>query len=194
MVGHELAVEQGEIADFQARDQPGERDLRGVGRCGRTCFRRRRRGRASLRRARRPARRRRQTSIEWAWPAPCSASIACSSSALIHVSSRSAQAAITAAKSLSQVTEKRPERMVRRSDRETWNPSSGMIARLRGSTQNNRRRCGCRPSGRCRWNSPRAKGADRAGSSSPASLQISRAPRPAGGTGGRLCRSRPAGG
>jgi hypothetical protein len=31
MLGHELAVEQGEAADDQPRDQPGERYLRGVG-------------------------------------------------------------------------------------------------------------------------------------------------------------------
>ena len=43
-------------------------------------------------------------------------------------------ARITAAKSRSCVTSKRPERSVRRSDRDTWNRSSGMIARLRGET------------------------------------------------------------
>src|SRR3954453_15962905 len=30
MVGHELAIEQGEIADLQPRDEPGQRDLRRV--------------------------------------------------------------------------------------------------------------------------------------------------------------------
>src|SRR5258706_16235045 len=30
MLGHELTVEQGEIADLKAGDEPGERDLRGV--------------------------------------------------------------------------------------------------------------------------------------------------------------------
>ena len=59
-----------------------------------------------------------------------------SSSALIHVSSRSAQAVRTPAKSRSRVTLNRVERSVRRKERETWKPSSGMIARLRGSTQN----------------------------------------------------------
>jgi hypothetical protein len=54
---------------------------------------------------------------------------------LIHVSSRSAQAAITPAKSRSRVTAKRPERSVLRSERDTWNLASGMIARWRGSTQ-----------------------------------------------------------
>ena len=137
VVGHELAVEQGEIADLQARDEPGQRDLRGVGRAAEHAFAEE--GAAELH-AVEPAdqrRRRCHTSIEWAWPAPCSASIACSSSALIQVSSRSAQAAMTPAKSRSWVTEKRPERSVRRSDRERWKRSSGMIARLRGSTQNN---------------------------------------------------------
>src|SRR6478672_7239868 len=31
MLGHELAVEQGEISNLEARDQPGERYFRGVG-------------------------------------------------------------------------------------------------------------------------------------------------------------------
>ena len=31
MIGHELAVEQGEVADFQPRDEPRQRGLRGVG-------------------------------------------------------------------------------------------------------------------------------------------------------------------
>ena len=31
MLGHELAVEKREIADLEARDQPGERDLRRIG-------------------------------------------------------------------------------------------------------------------------------------------------------------------
>src|SRR5437868_13216444 len=30
MVGHELAIEQAEIADLEPSDEPGERDLRGV--------------------------------------------------------------------------------------------------------------------------------------------------------------------
>src|SRR5256885_16794499 len=62
--------------------------------------------------------------------------MACSSSALIQVSSRLAQPAITPAKSQSRVTLNLPERMVRRSERETWKWSSGMIARFLGSTQN----------------------------------------------------------
>ncbi len=60
-----------------------------------------------------------------------------SSSALIHVSSRSAQAVITRAESPGRrVTVKRPERSVRLSERDKWKRSSGRIARLRGSTQN----------------------------------------------------------
>ena len=31
MIGHELAIEQGEAAGFEPRHQPGERDLRGIG-------------------------------------------------------------------------------------------------------------------------------------------------------------------
>ena len=38
MLGHELAVEQREIADLEARDQPGERDLRRVGRAAEHAF------------------------------------------------------------------------------------------------------------------------------------------------------------
>jgi hypothetical protein len=34
VIGHELAVEEVEAADPQARDQPGERNLGGVGRRG----------------------------------------------------------------------------------------------------------------------------------------------------------------
>ena len=38
VVGHELAVEQGEAADLEARDQPGQRDLRRVGRAAEHAF------------------------------------------------------------------------------------------------------------------------------------------------------------
>ena len=38
MIGLELAIEQGEAARFQARDQPGERDLRGVSRAADHAF------------------------------------------------------------------------------------------------------------------------------------------------------------
>jgi len=31
VIGHELAIEQGEAADFQPRDERGERDLRRIG-------------------------------------------------------------------------------------------------------------------------------------------------------------------
>ena len=62
--------------------------------------------------------------------------MALSISSLIQVSSRLAQALITAAKSRSRVTWNRPERKARRSDRDMWNRGSGMIARWRGSTQN----------------------------------------------------------
>ena len=136
VVGHELAVEQREIAGLEARDQPGERDLRGVGRAAEHAFAEE--GAAELDAVEpadelaRPC----HTSTEWAWPEPWSASIARSISALIQVSSRSAQAAMTPAKSRSGVTANRPERSVRRSERDRWKRSSGMIARLRGSTQN----------------------------------------------------------
>jgi hypothetical protein len=46
-----------------------------------------------------------------------------------------AQASITASNAALQVTTKRPRRSVRASEREQWNPSSGRIARRRGSTQ-----------------------------------------------------------
>ena len=58
---------------------------------------------------------------------------------LIQVSSLSrrgaAQLFITASNASSQVTSKRPRRNVRASEREQWNPSSGRMARCRGSTQ-----------------------------------------------------------
>ncbi len=38
MVGHELAVEQGEIPDLQPRHEPGQRDLRGIGRAAEHAF------------------------------------------------------------------------------------------------------------------------------------------------------------
>ena len=38
MGGHELAVEQGEAADLEARDQPGQRHLGGVGGGGEHAF------------------------------------------------------------------------------------------------------------------------------------------------------------
>jgi len=57
----------------------------------------------------------------------------------IQVSSLSrrgaAQARITAAKAVLQVTSKRSRRSVRASEREQRNPSSGRIARSLGSTQ-----------------------------------------------------------
>ena len=62
--------------------------------------------------------------------------MAVSISSLIQVSSRLAQAVMTAPKSRSRVTWNRPERNVRRNDRDMWKPARGMMARLRGSTQN----------------------------------------------------------
>ena len=102
------------------------------------------------------------------------------------------------------VTVKRPDRIVRaqrlrqmeaveRDDR----PRSA--ARPRTAP----RRRGCRPWGRSRRHSPAAAGAGRVGSSAWNMGRFqqlvrlatgSRAPRPAGGTGGRPCRSRPADG
>ena len=119
MIGHELAVEQGEAADLEARDQPGERDLRRVGRAAEHAFAEKGAAEAHAIERRRPARRSvSQTSTEWAWPLAWRASMARSISALIQVSARSAQAAMTPAKSRSRVTEKRPERSVRRSERD----------------------------------------------------------------------------
>ncbi|ODU69660.1 MAG: hypothetical protein ABT11_11730 [Novosphingobium sp. SCN 66-18] len=59
---------------------------------------------------------------------------------LIQLSSASgrgaAQASITESNAALHVTVKRPRRSVRASERDRWNPSSGRIARMRGSTQN----------------------------------------------------------
>ena len=93
VAGHELAVEQGEAADLQPRDQPGQRDLRGVGHPAEHAFAEE--GAAELdavEPADQLAVRRASTSIEWAWPAAWRPSVARSISALIQVSSRSAQA------------------------------------------------------------------------------------------------------
>src|SRR3712207_7762465 len=57
------------------------------------------------------------------------------SSELIQVSSRSAQWRRTEAKAVSRVTRNTSERIVLRSERERRKPSSGMMARLRGSTR-----------------------------------------------------------
>jgi len=46
-----------------------------------------------------------------------------------------AHESITESKAALHVTVKRPRRSVRASEREQWNPSSGRIARSRGSTQ-----------------------------------------------------------
>ena len=125
-----------EIAGLEPRHQPGERHLGRVGRAAEHAFAEEGADRASRHRARRPAGRLptlRPSGRGRRRGAPC---IARSISALIQVSSRSAQAAMTPAKSRSRVTVKRPERSVRRSERERWNRSSGMIARWLGSTQN----------------------------------------------------------
>ena len=70
----------------------------------------------------------------------CSAIKASSISALIQVFSRSkafcAHRAITCSKAVSLVTSKRSCRITLRSDLDIFNPSSGIIARICGSTQN----------------------------------------------------------
>ncbi len=140
MVGHELAVEQREIADLEPSDEPGQRDLRCIRRAAEHAFAEKGPAEPDPVKAAHERVSLSSTSIEWAWPEACSASIAASSSALIQVSSRSAQALITWWNARSRVTAKRPERSVRRSERDTWKRSSGIIARLRGSTQNRCRR------------------------------------------------------
>ena len=81
----------------------------------------------------------RQHSTEWAWPIACKSVNTRSIGWLIQVSGRSAAASAhsvsTPAKSRSIVIANRSASSVRRSDRDRWNPSSGRIARIRGSTQ-----------------------------------------------------------
>ena len=185
------------LPDLEARDKPGQRDLRGVGHPAEHAFAEE--GAAELH-AVEPAdqiARRASTSIEWALPEPCSASIACSSSALIQVSSRSAQAAMTAAKSRSRVTSKRPERSraaqrprqveaVERDDRPVARLDPEQLVGIaavghredaRGIALKQQARVETTHSALCAC-LPRIQ------------TRLSRAPCPAGGTGERLCRSR----
>jgi hypothetical protein len=55
--------------------------------------------------------------------------------AILRPGARRGARSITASNAALQVTTKRPRRSVRASECEQWNPSSGRIARRRGSTQ-----------------------------------------------------------
>ena len=68
VLGHELAVEKREIADLEARDEPGQRDLRRVGSAAEHAFAEEGAAEADAVEAAGELARRSQTSIEWAWP------------------------------------------------------------------------------------------------------------------------------
>jgi hypothetical protein len=134
VIGHELAVEQGEAADLQPPDQPRQRDLRRVGAGGEHAFAEERTAQPY------PVESPRQLALMPAFDRMGMAEFMESVEARLDLTVDPGLLAFGAAahhvaKARSRVTSYTSDRTVLRSERDIRKPPSGRIARRFGSTQ-----------------------------------------------------------